>query len=84
MTCLSGGGAGWKHRFAKIIFDIKGSEGRGRRVALLDGEQYLSWCQRLGFGLQTKQLIDQIRCSPPARVSGATSAPPNELLRAVV
>ena len=37
---------------------------------MLDGPQYLSWCQRLGFGQQTKQLIDQIRCSPPARRVG--------------
>jgi putative transposase len=37
---------------------------------MLDGPQYLSWCQRFGFGQPTKKLIDQIRHSPPARRVG--------------
>ncbi len=37
---------------------------------MLDEGQYLSWCQRLGLKQQAKQLVDQIRCSPPARRVG--------------
>src|SRR5215813_14952287 len=37
---------------------------------MLNKAQYLSWCQRLGLKRSAKELLDQIRSSPPARRVG--------------
>lgn len=37
---------------------------------MLDEAGYLIWCQSLGLGPEAKELIDQIRSSPPARRVG--------------
>ena len=37
---------------------------------MLDEQHYQSWCRSLGFKRETKDLLDQIRSSPPARRVG--------------
>jgi hypothetical protein len=37
---------------------------------MLDEQRYQSWCRSLGFKQETKELLDQIRSSPPARRVG--------------
>lgn len=36
----------------------------------LDEQRYQSWCRSLGFKPETKELLDRIRSSPPARQVG--------------
>ncbi|HEY4051844.1 MAG TPA: hypothetical protein VGM27_33740 [Acidobacteriaceae bacterium] len=37
---------------------------------MLDEQQYQCWCRSLGFKRETKELLDRIRSSPPARRVG--------------
>jgi len=37
---------------------------------MLTEQQYVCWCRSLGFTQQTKELLDQIRAAPPARLVG--------------
>lgn len=35
---------------------------------MLDGEQFVRWCQQLGWAEPTRKYIELLRSSPPARV----------------